>query len=106
MKLINEKKEKEKKQQEIVNQKKVRLENADVSAEEWKDLRKQIPTWQDVFLNADVYMKRTLVDKLVERIDVRADSVNIRFRINLNEIFPQSRITGGSGTILYTRGSG
>ena len=106
VKLINEKKEKEKKQQEIVNQKKARLENADVSAEEWKDLRKQIPTWQDVFLNADVYMKRTLVDKLVERIDVRADSVNIRFRINLNEIFPQSRITGGSGTILYTRGSG
>ena len=71
VKLINEKKEKEKKQQEIVNQKKARLENADVSAEEWKDLRKQIPTWQDVFLNADVYMKRTLVDKLVERIDVR-----------------------------------
>ena len=105
VKLINEKKEKEKKQQEIVNQKKARLENADVSAEEWKDLRKQIPTWQDVFLNADVYMKRTLVDKLVERIDVRADSVNIRFRINLNEIFPQSRITGGSGTIRYTPGS-
>ena len=105
VKLINEKKEKEKKQQEIVNQKKARLENADVSAEEWKDLRKQIPTWQDVFLNADVYMKRTLVDKLVERIDVRADSVNIRFRIYLNEIFPQSRITGGSGTIRYTPGS-
>ena len=79
VKLINEKKEKEKKQQEIVNQKKARLENADVSAEEWKDLRKQIPTWQDVFLNADIYEK-TLVDKLVERIDVRADSVNIRFK--------------------------
>lgn len=31
VKLINEKKEKEKKQQEIVNQKKARLENADVS---------------------------------------------------------------------------
>lgn len=105
VKLINRQKEKAKEQQEIVNQKKSSLENADVSSEEWKDLRAQIPTWQDVFLSADVYTKRVLVDKLVERIDVRADSIKVRFKINLNEIFPQSRITGGSGTIPCRHGS-
>ena len=104
MRLINKQKDMETRQLEVVRQKRANLENANVSIGEWDELRKQIPTWQDVFLNADVTTKRVLVNKLVERIDVTEDSINVRFRINLNDIFTQSRITGDCGTILCIRG--
>ena len=46
----------------------------------------QIPTWKDVFLNADNPTKRVLVNKLIEKISVKEDEVVIRFKININEI--------------------
>lgn len=106
MRLINKQKDMETRQLEVVRQKRANLENANVSIGEWDELRKQIPTWQDVFLNADVTTKRVLVNKLVERIDVTEDSINVRFRINLNDIFTQSRITGDCGTTLCIPGLG
>lgn len=102
--LIHKQKELEKKQLAIIQQKKEHLENANVSMGEWDELRKQIPTWQEVFLNADVSTKRVLIDKLVDRIDVTEDSINVRFKINLNDIFPEPRITDSSGTIPCRHG--
>lgn len=42
-----------------------------MSITEWDYLKKQIPTWQQVFLEADAHTKRVLVDKLIERIDIK-----------------------------------
>lgn len=53
--------------------------------EEWEEMKKSIPTWQEVFLNADSATKRVIVNKLIERIDVKKDEVVIRFKINLSE---------------------
>ena len=56
-----------------------------VSITEWAYLKKQIPTWQQVFLEADAHTKRVLVDKLIERIDVKEEQITIRFRIRLED---------------------
>ena len=93
-------------QQESITEKELELQADSVSFEEWKEIRGKIPTWQDVFLNADVSTKRVLVNKLVERIDVKKTEVVIRFKINLDDFIPQPRICGDSRTILYKHGSG
>ena len=61
------------------------LKSASVTIDEWEDKKNKIPTWQDVFLNADVATRRVLVNKLVERIDVKKTEVIIRFKINRND---------------------
>ena len=77
------------KQQERVSLKEAELKNADVSVKDWEELKAEIPTWQDVFMNADIPTKRVLLDKLVERIDVKKTEIVVRFKINLNDFFHQ-----------------
>lgn len=43
----------------------------------------RLPTWRELFLNADVLQKRVLANKLIERIDLTKDTVSIRFKIDL-----------------------
>lgn len=85
--VIKKRKAEADKQQEIVLQKEAELKNASVSVKEWEELRHNIPTWQEVFLKADVPTKRVLVDKLVERIDIKKNEIIIRFKINFNDFF-------------------
>lgn len=101
--IIKNHKEQAQQQQEVITEKELELKNTSVSLNEWEDIRNKIPTWQDVFLNADVATKRVLVNKLVERIDVKKTEVVIRFKINLNDFISQPRICGDSPTTLYTR---
>ena len=103
--IIKNHKEQAQQQQEVITEKELELKNTSVSLNEWEDIRNKIPTWQEVFLNADVATKRVLVNKLVERIDVKKTEVVIRFKINLNDFIPQPRICGDSPTILYIRDS-
>lgn len=99
--IIRKHKELEQKHKRIVEERKAELDAMKVSMDDWENIRNKIPTWQDVFWNADTTTKRVLVNKLIERIDITKDSVNIRFKINLNDFFTLSRITDGSGTIPY-----
>lgn len=99
--VIRKHKELEKKHKRIVEERKAELDAMKVSMDDWENIRSKIPTWQDVFWNADTTTKRVLVNKLIERIDITKDSVNIRFKINLNDFFTLPRITDGSGTIPY-----
>ena len=94
--IIKKHKEQAQQQQEVVTLKEMELKNTSVAIDEWEDIKNKIPTWQDVFLNADVATKRVLVNKLVERIDVKKTEVVIRFKINLNDFISQSRICGDS----------
>ena len=95
--IIKKHKEQLEAQQEVVKQKELEFKNSSVNADDWKMLREQIPTWQDVFLNADTATKRVLVNKLIERIDVKKDEVVIRFKINLNNFLQQPRMSGDHG---------
>lgn len=94
--IIKKHKEQAQQQQEVVTLKEMELKNTSVTIDEWEDIKNKIPTWQDVFLNADVATKRVLVNKLVERIDVKKTEVVIRFKINLNDFISQSRICDDS----------
>lgn len=89
------KKQKEKRQQQMESIKRLEneLNNMNVSINEWETLQSQIPTWRDVFLKADTATKRVLVDKLIERIEITDEQVNIRFKINLNNFLPEPRMT-------------
>ena len=91
--IIRKHKELEKKQQSAVKQKEAELDAMKVSMDDWESIRTKIPTWQDVFWNADTTTKRVLVDKLIERIDITKTNINIRFKINLNDFFTLPRIT-------------
>lgn len=90
---IEDEKEKEKEQLEALRQKKEEIAGLDISAKEWNDIQSKIPTWKDIFLNADTATKRVLVDKIVERIDIRKDEIKIRFKINLDSFLEQSRMS-------------
>ena len=85
VRLIDKQKETCSKQQEVIKQKEDKLKNMDMSISERGYLREQIPTWQQVFLEADPHTKRVLVNKLVEKIDIIEGQITIRFRIYLEE---------------------
>lgn len=97
VRIIKNYRENEKNQNEIIRQKETEINNMKVSSHDWKDFRNTIPTWQDIFLNADISTKRILVNKLVERIEVKKAEVHIRFKISLEDFLSQPRIIDGSG---------
>lgn len=84
--IINRHKEEEEKQEKIVRRKENELENAAISIQDREDIKNRIPTWQDVFLHADTMTKRVLVNKLVERIDVKKTEVIVRFKVTVNGV--------------------
>ena len=102
--LIRKQKEALEQQQEVIKEKRLAFQNAAVSVEDWEELKKKIPTWQEVFLNADTEAKRVLVNRLIRRIEVKKGEITVHFKINLEEFLLQPRITGDSGTIRYIRG--
>lgn len=90
---MNEEKAKEADQLEEIRGKEDEIAGLAVSAKEWNDIQSKIPTWRDIFLNADTASKRVLVDKIVERIDIWRDEVKIRFKFNLDSFLDQSRMS-------------
>ena len=84
--LIKNEKEKSEKQYTVIEQKAKELEEMTVSIRDWENLRQNIPTWQEIFLHAETPVKRVVVDKLIERIDVKKKEIHIRFKINLNDM--------------------
>lgn len=85
MSVIEEHEKKEQAQLDRVNQIKTEIEQSSVSMNGRKEIRQKLPSWKEIFLNADVSRKRVLVNKLIERIDIRKYNINIRFKMELNE---------------------
>ncbi len=95
--MISRQKEQFKRQKETVKQREQNLENVFLNASGRQMLEEQIPTWQEVFLQADTAVKRVLVNKLIERIDVKKDEMIIRFKMGLKDFAFLPRIRGGFG---------
>ena len=91
---IDMQKSKKQKQLAVVQEKEMILQNTAVTAKDWEDIRSRIPTWREMFLHADTPTKRVLVNKLIERIDITREKLDVRFKISLDEFLPKSRITG------------
>lgn len=71
---IERQKDKAAKQKAVVDELEINIKNLSVSQEDWENLYHNLPTWQDIFMNADVATKRVLVNKLIERIDITDDN--------------------------------
>lgn len=85
--IINKHKEQLKTHQDIIKQKETTLKNITLNQNTYQKFQLKIPTWQEVFMNADTATKRVLVDKLIERIDITKDDIVILFKINTNDFF-------------------
>ena len=90
---IERQKAKAAKQKAVVDELEINIKNLSVSQEEWENLYHNLPTWQDIFMNADVATKRVLVNKLIERIDITDDTVVIHFKVDLDHFCSQPRET-------------
>ncbi|HIV38414.1 MAG TPA: recombinase family protein [Candidatus Blautia stercorigallinarum] len=101
--LIRKQKEALEQQQEVIKEKELAFQNVSVSVNDWEELKEKIPTWQEVFLNADTEAKRVLVNRLIRKIEVKKEEITVHFKINLDEFLLQPRITDDSGTTRYIR---
>lgn len=90
---IERQKDKAAKQKAVVDELEINIKNLSVSQEDWENLYHNLPTWQDIFMNADVATKRVLVNKLIERIDITDDTVVIHFKVDLDHFCSQPRET-------------
>ena len=84
--LIEKQKEKREKQEKVIIDLKSKMQESDISFPKWENLRIQIPTWKDVFMNADNQTKRVLVNKMIDKIYVKQDEITIRFKLNLKDL--------------------
>ena len=78
---------------ELIESIELEIKNILVTTEDLKEIYSRIPSWRDVFMSADSAEKRVLVNKLIERIDIKKDVVTVRFKINLNDFFLQPRMS-------------
>ena len=103
--LIKAQKEKFDEQKKDYDQLEDEINQSNVCYKDWTEIRKNIPTWQEVFLEADTARKRALVNKLIDRIDVTKEKIVIKFKIDIEESMFQPRISGDSDTIPCKHGS-
>ncbi len=94
---IHSQQEKQQAQKQLIREKEQMLKEASVSNSEWEELRTKLPTWKQVFEEADCHTQRVLVNKLIERIDITKEQIVIRFKINLNDFLPQPRMSDDFG---------
>ncbi|MEY8339008.1 recombinase family protein [Lachnospiraceae bacterium 62-35] len=85
---IRKQKEKKTEQKKQIQEKENTLKGMAAVIDEWKERKENIPTWQQVFKEADAQTQRVLVNKLIDRIDVTEEEIVIYFKINLNDVCP------------------
>lgn len=96
---IRRQKEKLTEQERKIQEKRDSLKGMAVTTDEWNELKSNIPTWKQVFREADTQTQRVLVNKLIERIDVTNEQIVVRFKISLNDFLPRN--SDDSDTIPY-----
>ena len=84
--LIRKQKEKWEEQKVEIMEKEFTLKNMSSPLTEREEMRFKIPTWKAIFLHGNTATKRVLVNHLIERIDVTKEEVEIRFKINMEEL--------------------
>ena len=77
-------------------------ENTDYEIETEKFIQK-IPEWKVALENGEYAEKRTLINTLVKRVDVKKDEVVVQMKINLDEFLSRKKV--GDSTIRCIRDS-
>ena len=89
---IHSQQAKEQVQRIHIEEKQAYLEQMTVSNHEWEELKKNIPTWKQIFKEADCATQRVLVNKLIERVEITKEQIVIRFKIKIDDFLPRPRI--------------
>lgn len=76
----NNQKEKESEIKEL----NVQYQNLEIEKKDFDDVYKMIPTWTEVFNNADKQTKRVLINKIVDRIEITNEKITIKFKVNVD----------------------
>ncbi|MCI9633444.1 MAG: recombinase family protein, partial [Ruminococcus sp.] len=68
--------------EQAIREKEARIKGmeSEETGEAWEEIKKKIPSWQQIFQEADPDTHRVLVSKLTERIQVTQGQIVIRFR--------------------------
>ncbi|MDY5101578.1 MAG: recombinase family protein, partial [Agathobacter sp.] len=83
--LIQEK-ETRRKELEITKRRlKAQLDEVSLKSEDMKQFIELIPNWRELFEESDVQTKRMLLSTLINKIIVKDDEINIKFKIRLDE---------------------
>lgn len=97
----NNQKEKEKELKELD----IQYENTQVNNKDFNEVYNMIPTWTDVFNNADKETKRVLVNKIVDKVIITNEKITIKFKINLDYFSKnnekQQRMSSNNSTTPY-----
>lgn len=68
--------------------------NMDIDYKDWEKICKMIPTWKDVFNNADKERKRVLINQIVDKILITNEEITVKFKINIEyPTQPQPRMS-------------
>lgn len=78
---IRRQKERITEQEKKIQKTKDSIKGMKLTTEEWHERKSDIPTWKQVFKEADTQTQRALVNKLIERIDVTDEQIVVRFKI-------------------------
>lgn len=103
-------KEKEKQKAEferLVEEKEQEYQATELDNHDIDKFSQIIPNWEQEFMEADTHLKKVLLSKIIERIEIENDKIKIIFKIS-EETFRKEEnpgITSGSHTTPYTRGS-
>ena len=62
----------------------LQYENMEINNKDIEDVYRIIPTWKDIFNNADKQTKRVLVNKIVDKVIITKERITIKFKINLD----------------------
>ena len=71
----------------------LQYENMEIDYKDWNDICEMIPTWKDVFYNADRETKRILINRLVDKVYLTNEEIRIQFKINLENMHLNNKHT-------------
>lgn len=95
--MIAEKEDQLKSLKEDMSKLQNKIEQSDLTYGDLEKFTKIAPDWEQLFEDADIPTKRMLLASLIERIDVKADDISIKFRIRVDDFMGDSKNMEDSG---------
>ncbi|MEG7531518.1 MAG: recombinase family protein, partial [Hungatella sp.] len=68
-----------------INKLEEKIEWFNMKEKQKETIRNLIYTWKDIFFNSDKHTQRVLINKMVKRIDITAESIEITYRIKIDD---------------------
>ena len=103
--LIKSKEQELQERQSELKEVQMEYERTKVSKEDLEQYSDLVMNWSEVFDNAPTPVKKVLLSKIIERIDVYRDDIKIKFRVGLDDILPVKTTGSDSQKPIDFKGS-